>query len=159
MRLWLCLYGCQQQHLDDKPWQLIIHHCLSLTGTTSLRHQASWVPNSDSPILQVTAISPKACGFHHTLIYLFTRPLLCLCQWIQVPPPWSLCPSHLLPHVTNSSAATHLFLTLQAKFTASLCYSINPLTFFYSTQMLSLMSRTSVYINIVCHCPEHANRL
>lgn len=111
MRLWLLLYGCQQQDLDDKLWELFFHYHLPLADTPSLHCQPSRVLNSYSPILQVTAIPPRACGLDHTLIYLFPWPMLCPCQWIRVPPPWWLCPSYLPPHITDSSRSTHLFFT------------------------------------------------
>lgn len=130
MGLWLLLYRCQRQDLTDKLWEMFFHHCSSLADTTT-NHQAS-----QSPPLQVAAIPPEAGGLHHPLTYLLPQPTLFLS--IPVSPPWSMCPSYLPLQVGDSSRSTHLFFTLQVKFTTTFLYPTKPLTFLHTDQLSNL---------------------
>lgn len=64
----------------------------------------------------------------------------------------------ILPSSPCYYRSTHLFFTSAGQIHCIHCHPTDPLTFFYSTQLFSLMSNLYSQIT-VCHCPAYTNGL
>lgn len=147
MRLWILLYGCQQHDPDNKPWELFYDSMIFFTTTCPwLTRPASTTKFTGYQI--PTSLHFRSLQSHlwHVvftiLVYLFPWPMqayLSAPTLVTVPIlPFSTCYRFLQVHpsLLHSLGQIHCIPSLT-----------DPLTFFHTTQMLSLMTRTEVYIN------------
>lgn len=147
MRLWILLYGCQQHDLDNKPWELFYDSMIFFTTTCPwLTRPASTTKLTGYQIPTPLHFRSLQSHLWHVvctiLVYLFPWPMqayLSAPTLVTVPIlPFSTCYRFLQvrPSLLHSLGQIHCIPPLT-----------NPLTFFHTTQMLSLMTRTEVYIN------------